>query len=181
MKKWAFLGGFLVLAALLGWGMYQVKLDPGFAKKIPSPLIGKPAPEFELPELNRPDSKVTPEQLEGQVWMLNAFASWCSACVSEHKVVSYFARTSGVPVIGLNFKDEPVDARNWLRQLGNPYIAVAADTKGAAGIDWGVVAVPESFIVDKHGVIRHKIAGPISAEILRDELIPLIETLNKES
>ncbi len=181
MKKWTFLGGFLLMAALLAWGMYQVKLDPGFAKKIPSPLIGKPAPAFELPELLSPDKTITPAQLQGQVWMLNAFASWCSACVSEHRVVSRFAQRSDVPVIGLNFKDEPVDARNWLSRLGNPYTAVAADTSGAAGIDWGVVAVPETFVVDKQGVIRHKHAGPITAEVLSDELIPLIEALKKES
>ena len=181
MKKWAFLGGFLVIAALLAWGMYQVKLDPGFSKKIPSPLIGKPAPAFELPQLDDPQEKVRPDQFKGQVWLLNAFASWCAACVTEHEVITRFARRSGVPVVGLNFKDEPADARNWLRRLGNPYSAIAADTSGSAGIDWGVVAVPETFVVDKQGVIRHKHAGPITAEVLREELVPLIENLSQES
>ncbi len=166
---------FLVIVLFLAKGL---KIDP---KKVPSPLIGKPAPHFELPTLYDPAEKITPEKLRGKVWLLNVFASWCVSCRAEHQVVSRFVQMGLAPVYGLNYKDEAEDAKAWLRELGNPYEAVIVDRDGSAGIDWGVYGVPETFIIDKKGIIRDKVIGPVTDEIVKERLVPLITKLNGES
>ncbi len=165
---------FLVIVLFLARGL---KIDP---KKVPSPLIGKPAPHFELPALYDPAEKITPEKLRGKVWLLNVFASWCVSCRAEHQVMKGFVRMGLAPVYGLNYKDEAKDAKAWLQALGNPYKAVIVDRQGNAGIDWGVYGVPETFIIDKKGIIRDKIIGPVTDEIVKDRLVPLITKLNGE-
>ncbi|MGV6858696.1 MAG: DsbE family thiol:disulfide interchange protein [bacterium] len=168
------LGGFLLLVVLLAVGL---RLNP---RDVPSPFIGKPAPAFDLPRLYQPDMKISAADMKGKVWILNVFASWCVSCRAEHAVVSAYARSSHLPVIGLNYKDEPADAKAWLAQLGNPYTAVAVDREGKTGIDWGVYGVPESFVVDKKGIIRHKFTGPIDAAAVEQVLKPLVTKLNQE-
>ncbi len=165
---------FLLLVILLGIGL---RLDP---KVVPSPFIGKPAPTFELPRLFVPDETVSTADMHGQVWLLNVFASWCVSCRAEHAVVSRYVATDGVSVIGLNYKDEPSDAKAWLSQFGNPYAAVAVDYEGKVGIDWGVYGVPETFVVDKEGIIRHKFTGPIDQQIVDQVLRPLVVGLEAE-
>ncbi len=165
---------FLVIVGFLAKGL---KIDP---KKVPSPLIGKPAPHFELPTLYDPAEKISPEKLRGKVWLLNVFASWCVSCRAEHRVVGRFVQMGLAPVYGLNYKDVEADAKAWLGQLGNPYEAVIVDREGNTGIDWGVYGVPETFIIDKKGIIRDKIIGPVTDEIVRDRLVPLIRKLNEE-
>ncbi len=169
------LGIFLLLVVLLAVGL---RLDP---REVPSPFIGKPAPAFELPRLYQPDQTISAKDMQGQVWILNVFASWCVSCRAEHEVVSAYAKSNKVPVIGLNYKDEPADAKAWLAQLGNPYTAVAVDYEGKTGIDWGVYGVPESFVVDKKGIIRHKFTGPINDEAVEQILKPLVAKLNAEA
>ncbi|HID45227.1 MAG TPA: DsbE family thiol:disulfide interchange protein [Chromatiaceae bacterium] len=168
------LGIFIVIVGFLFVGL---GMDP---KIVPSPFIGKPAPEFNLPKLYKPDERVATADMKGQVWLLNVWASWCVSCRAEHQVVTRFAKTGLVPIYGLNYKDEPEDAKGWLRALGNPYVASLVDYDGNAGIDWGVYGVPETFVMDKNGIVRDKVIGPVTEEIVQDRLIPLIEKLQAE-
>lgn len=173
MKRYLIpLGIFVVLALFLGVGL---KLNP---REVPSPLIGKPAPAFSLPTLADPAVSVTAEQMKGKVWVLNVFASWCVPCLAEHPHVTQLARMPGVNVVGLNYKDKPEDAKRWLARHGDPYQAIAADATGRVGIDYGVYGVPETFIIDRSGVIRHKQIGPITAQSLNDDILPLLKTLD---
>lgn len=163
---------FLALAGLLYKGL---SLDP---KKVPSPLIGKPAPAFTLPLLETPEKQLTENDLSNQVSLLNVWATWCGACRQEHPVVMQLAKT-GVPIYGLNYKDKRPDARRWLQRFGNPYRANAFDEDGRVGIDWGVYGAPETFIIDKQGMIRHKHIGPLTTEVVEREILPLIRQLQE--
>ena len=165
------LGIFGILVALLAIGL---TMDP---KKVPSPLIGKPAPEFTLPMLHNQARKFSPEDLRGEVWVLNVWASWCVSCRAEHKVITQLAETGLVKIVGLDYKDDPSDGRRWLDQFGNPYYLSAVDLDGRVGIDWGVYGVPETFSIDKQGQIRHKHIGPVDEQALQEEIVPLIKTL----
>jgi cytochrome c biogenesis protein CcmG/thiol:disulfide interchange protein DsbE len=142
-----------------------------------SPLIGKPAPAFSLPKMGEPGAVIARNDLLGKVWVLNVWASWCTPCREEHPLVVDFARRSGAAVYGLNYKDQPSAAQGWLRQLGNPYVATLVDADGKAGIDWGVYGVPETFVIDKGGVIRYKHIGPLTEEAIRTKLEPLLKEL----
>lgn len=175
MSKWLPLLAFLILVIFLGIGL---SLNP---REVPSPLIGKPAPAFSLPRLQEPGQAFAPEQMKGKVWLLNVWASWCVSCRAEHAVLNEFARTGLVAIVGLNYKDQPDNALQWLGQLGNPYQLSVSDLEGKAGLDWGVYGVPETFVIDKKGIVRHKHIGPVEAESLQQKLIPLIEELNKEA
>jgi cytochrome c biogenesis protein CcmG/thiol:disulfide interchange protein DsbE len=175
MKKFLIPIGFLVLAVLLAVGL---TMNP---KDIPSPFIDKPAPAFTLPRLHQPEQTISAADMQGQVWLLNVWASWCVSCRAEHQVVTRFAATGVVPIVGLNYKDEPADARAWLGQLGNPYLASAMDRSGDVGIDWGVYGVPETFVIDKHGIVRYKHIGPITDQSVAEILLPLIRKLKAES
>ncbi|MEN8261162.1 MAG: DsbE family thiol:disulfide interchange protein [Pseudomonadota bacterium] len=162
---------FVVLAVFLGLGL---KLNP---REIPSPLIGKPAPDFRLPRLHDAGQSFSPEDFKGKVWLLNVWASWCASCRTEHPVLNAWAGAGEVEIVGLNYKDDSESARQWLAQLGNPYMLSVMDRDGRAGIDWGVYGVPETFVIDKHGIIRHKHTGPISAEDIQTGLRPLVRRL----
>lgn len=142
---------------------------------VPSPLIGKPAPEFELPLLFK-EGSFSNKDLKGQVTLVNVWASWCFACRQEHEVVKNLAR-KGVRIIGLNYKDEPSDAKNWLSKLGNPYQVVAVDYDGRISIDWGVYGAPETFLIDPDGIIRHKVIGPLSDKDNFEALMAVMQTL----
>ena len=162
---------FLVLLGFLAVGL---RLNP---REVPSPLIGKPAPAFSLARLDDPGATVSAQSLRGQVWVLNVWASWCASCQIEHPVLLQFARASKVPLIGLNYKDERSAGMAWLRRHGNPYQASAYDRDGRAGIDYGVYGVPETFVIDRQGVIRFKHAGPLTDQIVREKLLPLLAAL----
>ena len=162
---------FILMVGLLAYGL---GLDP---KKVPSPLIDKPAPAFSLASLHAPQQQISNKDLLGEVWVLNVWASWCVACRAEHEFVTRLARMELVKVIGLNYKDRSVDAKGWLQQWGDPYSASLMDTDGRIGIDWGVYGVPETFIVDKRGFIKHKIIGPINQGTLDSEIVPLLREL----
>lgn len=173
MKRYLIpLGIFVVLALFLGVGL---KLNP---RDVPSPLIDKPAPSFSLPTLADPAVTFTAEQMKGKVWVLNVFASWCVPCLAEHPYVTQLARMPGVNVVGLNYKDKPEDAKRWLARHGDPYQTIAADANGRVGIDFGVYGVPETFVIDRNGVIRHKQIGPITPQALNDEILPLLKKLD---
>ena len=165
---------FIVLAGFLAVGL---KLDP---REVPSPLIGKPAPAFAMTRLDDAAKTVRREDLLGQVWVLNVWASWCAACRDEHPHLMAYAKTKQVPLIGLNYKDTRPAGLTWLARFGNPYDASLFDADGRVGIDFGVYGVPETFIIDKQGVIRFKQIGPVTPEVLQSRIVPLIKTL-KES
>ena len=148
-------------------------------REIPSPLINKPAPAFSLPLLDDPQQKLSAQDLRGKVWILNVWASWCVACRIEHPLLVEFAKTASVPIYGLNYKDKRDDAQRWLVNFGNPYTRSLSDTEGLVGIDFGVYGVPETFIIDKEGVIRMKQIGPVTPEVLRDDFLPLLAKLGK--
>jgi cytochrome c biogenesis protein CcmG/thiol:disulfide interchange protein DsbE len=162
---------FLVLAVFLGVGLTR---DP---RKLPSTFIDKPAPQFTLKQVSAPEKTFSPQDMKGQVWMLNVWASWCTACRVEHPLLVEIGRSGIVPLVGLDYKDKPEDALKFLQQQGNPYALSALDLDGRVGIDFGVYGVPETFIIDKQGVIRHKQVGPITPEALEKEILPLIAKL----
>ncbi len=172
--RWLPLGIFLLLAVFLGIGL---TLNPN---EVPSPLIGKPAPAFELPRLDNEQQIFSSSELHGKVWLLNVWASWCVSCREEHPVIAQLASTRLAEVIGLNYKDDSADARRWLARFGDPYLASAVDREGRVGIDWGVYAVPETFIIDKQGIVRYKHTGPVTVALLNEKLIPLLKQLQEE-
>jgi cytochrome c biogenesis protein CcmG/thiol:disulfide interchange protein DsbE len=164
---------FLVIAVFLGVGLTR---DP---RKLPSTMIDKPAPQFTLKQVSEPAKTFSPADMKGQVWMLNVWASWCTACRVEHPLLVEISNSKIVPLIGLDYKDKPEDAVKFLAQQGNPYNLSALDLEGRVGIDYGVYGVPETFIIDKNGRIRHKHVGPITPESLQKEILPIIAELKK--
>ena len=164
---------FFIMAVFLGIGL---TMDP---REIPSPLIGKPVPEFTLPPVKGRTQGLASADLRGQVSIVNVFASWCVACREEHPVLLELSRQGIVPIHGLNYKDKPDDAQAWLDQLGDPYTRTGADISGRVAIDWGVYGVPETFVIDREGRIAYKHIGPVTPEALRDKLMPVITRLQK--
>jgi len=187
------LGAFAALVVLLGIGL---NLDP---RDVPSPLIGKPAPAFNLTVLATPEKTLGPKDMQGKVWLLNVWSTWCVSCRQEHPVLVEFSKRANVPLIGLNYKEVRGDgdfdmskikadeektlalqrAAKWLSQHGNPYTQTLMDLDGRVGIDYGVYGVPETYVIDKAGIIRMKHTGPISPEALEQKILPLLAELNK--
>ncbi len=163
---------FIVLLIFLAIGL---GLKP---REVPSPLINKPAPAFSLPVLGEPDKMLAPKDLLGKVWVLNVWASWCVACRVEHPLWVDFAKTGAVPIYGLNYKDKRDDAIRWLNNFGNPYQQSLVDAEGLVGIDFGVYGVPETFVIDKTGVIRLKHIGPVTVDVLQNTILPLVRKLS---
>ena len=167
------LGIFLLLVVFLAIGL---RLDP---REVPSPFVGKPAPQFSAPVLGQSAALRKRDELLGKVWILNVWASWCAPCREEHPLLVAYAREPGAPtLIGLNYKDKPEAATQWLAQLGNPYAETLVDADGRIGIDYGVYGVPETFVIDKGGVVRLKHVGPLTPDVLRDKIVPLVRKLN---
>lgn len=165
---------FVVMAVFLALGL---NLNP---RDIPSPLINQPAPDFSLPVLGQPGRTLKKQDLMGSVWILNVWASWCGSCRLEHPIFNQLANKKLVTLIGLNYKDEADAAKQWLGQLGNPYDVSIMDQEGRTGIDYGVYGVPETFVVDKKGIVRHKHTGPVEVDDMQNILIPLIQQLKAE-
>ena len=163
---------FVVLVAFLWVGLGR---DP---REVPSPLIGKPAPSFALPQIHG-DKLLSTAELRGKVWLLNVWASWCVSCRVEHPLLLQLAQANIVPVYGLDYKDKPDDARAWLAQNGDPYTTSIVDEDGRVGIDYGVYGVPETFVIDRSGIVRYKQIGPLSVEALQEKILPLVRELQK--
>lgn len=170
MRFWPFVA-FVVLAIFLYIGL---GLNP---HEVPSPLINKPAPAFNLPQLYDPAKRFSSQDMKGQVWMLNVWASWCVSCREEHPVLMALARKNIVPIYGLDYKDKNEDGEAWLRNGGDPYTLISTDADGRVGIDYGVYGVPETYVIDKQGVIRYKQIGAITHENLQTKILPLIAEL----
>ena len=166
---------FLGFLALMFHGVQRS--DRADRESLPSPLIGKPTPQFTLPLLHEPGRMVSWKDLRGAPYVLNVWGSWCPECRVEHPVLTRFALTKRVRVIGYNLKDEPADALRWLEQFGNPYMLVLADIEGRAAIDWGIYGAPETFLVDADGIVRWKHVGAVDDAIIEDELLPVLERL----
>lgn len=172
MKRWLPLIVFLAIGVLLAVGVVLSGRENREA--LPSPLINKPAPEFALPVLHEPGRIVTARELRGQPYLLNVWGSWCPECQTEHPVITRFAETKRVRVIGYNWKDERADALAWLEKFNNPYWLVLVDQEGRTAIDFGIYGAPETFLVDGKGVIRWKHVGALTDAIVRDELLPAL-------
>ena len=173
MKKYLIpLAIFAALGLLLAYGL---NLDP---RRIPSPLIGKPVPEFDLPTVADPARRVSRDSLLGRVYLLNVWASWCVACREEHPFLVELAGRKAVPIIGLDYKDKRQDALQWLSGMGDPYETSISDNDGRVGINLGVYGVPETFVVDKKGIIRYKQIGPLTPEAWDKKIAPLIKQLS---
>ena len=171
---------FVAIAAFLAKGL---SLDP---TQLPSPLIDKPAPEFTVARLGREpgdpsDGDFVSQDMLGQVWVLNVWASWCGPCIAEHPYLVSLAQQRPIPVVGLNYKDEPGDAQQWLARYGDPFAHVLDDRDGDVGLDWGVYGVPETFVIDQSGRVRYKHVGPVDEVGLTQKLIPIIDQLQKET
>ena len=167
------LGAFILLVGFLAAGL---SLNP---REVPSPLVGRPAPAFELPVLHQPDKRFVPGEMRGKVWLLNVWASWCVSCREEHPVLVELAKRGVMPILGLNYKDKGEDARRWLAQLGDPYQLTVVDVDGRVGIDYGVYGVPETYLIDAEGVIRYKQIGPLTMAIVEQKVLPLAKALQK--
>lgn len=179
MKKLIYLLPLVIFVILIGFFIVGLERDP---RLIPSPLIGKPAPAFELSPLsqvNTTSEKLTQEDLKGEVTLLNFWATWCPTCRGEHDVLMEIARESNVKIFGVDYKDNQDDAMQWLEKLGNPYRAVAFDPEGKTGIDWGVYGTPETFVMDAEGIIRYKHVGAVSWEVWTKILEPLVKQLQQ--
>jgi cytochrome c biogenesis protein CcmG/thiol:disulfide interchange protein DsbE len=175
-KAWRY---FLPLAIFFGLLIFLYKglsLNP---REVPSALLDKPAPLFNLPLLHEPEKSLAVADMKGQVWLLNVWGSWCISCQYEHPVLNNLAKQQVVPIIGFNWKDDPAAAKAWLGKYGDPYAKSVMDREGRAAIDLGVYGAPETYVIDKTGVIRHKHTGPISPDDLKNKIVPLIEQLKK--
>ena len=187
------LAGFVVLVALLAVGL---GLNP---RDVPSPLVGKPAPSFSLARVDSPQQRFSPRDMLGKVWLLNVWSTWCVSCRQEHPVLVQMAKSGSVTLVGLNYKevrgDGAIDAdklspaaetrlaleraNGWLKQHGNPYALSVLDLDGRVGIDYGVYGVPETYVIDKLGIIRMKHTGPISPDVFSTRILPLVAELSK--
>ena len=169
------LGIFIVLVVFLGIGLNR---NP---REVPSPLIDKPAPAFQVPQLHEPAKTISQKDMLGKVWLFNVWASWCVSCRQEHPVLVELSKKNVVPIVGLNYKDGREDGMKWLQDWGNPYVLSAFDQDGRVGIDYGVYGVPETFVVDKSGTIRYKHIGPLTQDAVEKKLLPLVQVLNAKS
>ena len=162
---------FMIVAAFLFVGL---GLNP---RELPSPLIDKPAPEFTLPQLYAPDKQLSLQDMKGKVWLLNVWASWCTACEQEHPLFMDLSRRNIGPIYGMDYKDKPEDGKAWLRRHGNPYTLIVSDAEGRVGIDYGVYGVPETFLIDKQGIIRYKHIGVVKKSDLDEKILPMVKEL----
>lgn len=166
-----------VFAAMILLLAVGLRLDP---RRVPSPLIGKPAPHFVLPRLRHPGERFSDSEMLGKVWLLNIWASWCVSCREEHPLLVEYADDHGLPIYGLDYEDKRADALAWLRDFGDPYRLVAVDANGRVGINFGLYGVPETYLIDKRGVIRYKQIGPLTREVLNRKVLPMMRKLERE-
>ena len=175
--SWRFalpLAGFVGVVVFLYTGL---GLNP---RLVPSPLVGKPTPEFSLPRLHRPEDRLARTDLIGRVSLVNFWATWCVGCRDEHALLVRIAREARVPIYGLNYKDQYREALAWLERYGDPYAASGYDADGRVGIDFGVYGLPETFVIDPTGNIAHKHIGVLTPQVWETEILPLIERLERE-
>ncbi len=172
MKRWLPLFFFVVLVGFFAKGLF---LNP---REVPSPFIGNPAPTFSLPVVGNATQDFSPASMKGQVWLLNVWAPWCVSCLQEHKLLMALAQSrTAPPIVGLNWKDKNRDAEALLARTGNPYVAVPDDLSGRVGIDWGVTGTPETYVIDRAGIVRLKHVGPIDLDVWQTKFVPKLKEL----
>jgi cytochrome c biogenesis protein CcmG/thiol:disulfide interchange protein DsbE len=176
IKAWKWTLPLAIFAVVVAFLYVGLSRDP---REVPSPLIGKPAPQFSLAQLHEPAKTLGSADMKGRVWLLNVWASWCVSCRVEHPLLLELGKAKIVPIVGLNYKDKTPEGKAWLAEHGDPYTVSIVDADGRVGIDWGVYGVPETFVVDKQGVIRYKQIGPVTAEALERKILPLIRELER--
>ncbi len=162
---------FLILSVFLYKGLGRD------TREVPSPLVGRAAPAFVLPLLHEPGKVFSPKEMQGRVWLLNVWASWCGACKDEHPVLMALSQQNVVPIVGLDYKDKAIDGEMTLKKAGDPYSLVIADADGKVGFDYGVYGVPETYVIDKAGIIAYKLIGAVTAQNLREKILPLVAEL----
>ncbi len=172
-----FLWPLIIFLVLVGFLFVGLSLKP---REVPSPLIDKVAPAFTLPQLHAPTKQFSSEDMKGQVWLLNVWASWCVSCRQEHPILMDLSKQNIVPILGLDYKDKSADGMAWLREHGNPYWLSIVDKEGRVGIDYGVYGVPETYVIDKQGVIRYKQIGPVTVASLQEQILPLVAELQRK-
>jgi len=172
-----FIWPFVIFVVLAGFLFVGLGLNP---REVPSPLIDKPAPAFTLPQLHEPSKQFSVQDMKGQVWLLNVWASWCVSCRQEHPVLMDLASKNIVPIYGLDYKDKREDGLAWLRNGGDPYVLSIADKEGRVGIEYGVYGVPETYVIDKQGIIRYKQIGPVTVKSLQEKILPLVAELQRK-
>jgi cytochrome c biogenesis protein CcmG/thiol:disulfide interchange protein DsbE len=165
-----------IFVAIIGFLYVGLSRDP---REVPSPLVGKPAPAFTLRDLKQPDRSLSTADMRGKVWLLNVWASWCVSCRVEHPLLVQLAKAAVVPIVGLNYKDKDDLGLAWLAERGDPYAVSVVDADGRVGIDWGVYGVPETFVIDRAGIIRYKQIGPVTVEALQQKILPLVRELER--
>ncbi len=175
MKR--FLLPLAIFVVMVGFLAVGLTLNP---REVPSPLVGKAAPDFSLPQLHESDQVFSPKEMAGKVWLLNFWASWCSGCKDEHPVLMQMAKSGEAPIYGVDYKDTRDEALGWLRQWGNPYQLVAVDAAGRVGINYGVYGVPETYVIDKAGKIRYKQIGPVDQTVWENTILPLVRELQNQ-
>ena len=162
-----------LLLALFAWGMFKS------SDELPSALIANPVPEFSLPPVQGRSEGLSTADLQGQVSLVNVFASWCVPCRAEHPLIMELSRTGEVPIYGINYKDPPDQAEAWLAELGDPYAQIGADFDGRVGIDWGVYGIPETYVIAADGTIAHRHVGPVTQSDIEETIMPLVRTLQQ--
>ncbi|WP_020167250.1 MULTISPECIES: DsbE family thiol:disulfide interchange protein [Methylotenera] len=178
MKRLLILGPLILFVVLVGFLAVGLQHDPS---DVPSPLVGKPAPQFSLPRLDDAQQSFSPKEMLDQVWLFNVWASWCAACREEHPLLLELAKTRAVPLYGINYKDTQDAAQKWLKNGGgDPYTLSVMDETGRVGIDYGVYGVPETYLIDKKGIIRYKQTGAITSKLLTEKILPLVKRLQAE-
>jgi len=175
MKR--FLLPLAIFVVMVGFLAVGLTLNP---REVPSPLVGKAAPDFSLPQLHESDKVFSPKEMAGKVWLLNFWASWCSGCKDEHPVLMQMAKSGEAPIYGVDYKDTKDEALSWLQRWGNPYQLVAVDDVGRIGINYGVYGVPETYVIDKAGRIRYKQIGPVDLEVWEKKILPLVRELQNQ-
>lgn len=166
----------ILFVVLVGFLLVGLRRDP---HEVPSPLINKSAPDFQLPQLQQATATFSAKEMRGKVWLLNFWGTWCVACREEHPLLVQFAKTGAVPIYGVDYKDERAAALRWLDEFGNPYTLTAFDVDGRVSIDYGVYGAPESYLIDRNGVIRFKQIGPITEAVWQNKILPLAKQLNQ--
>ena len=175
MNRWLFLP-LVLFIALVAFLLVGLRRDP---HEVPSPLVNKPAPAFQLPQLLEPSKTFSAQEMKGKVWLLNVWASWCEPCREEHPWLVEFSKTGAVPIYGFNWKDERGAALRLLQEEGNPYVLSVSDVDGRVAIDYGVYGAPESYLIDRNGIIRFKQIGPINQDVWQKQILPLAKQLNQ--
>jgi len=168
---WRYTIPVVILAVLALFFVRGLNLNPGY---VPSPFIGKPAPEFSLPSLTDPTAVVSSDVFEGQLSLFNVWATWCVGCRQEHAFLNELAGSIDIPIYGLNWNDDRATALSWLATLGDPYVATGYDGDGNVAIDWGVYGAPETFLIDSDGIVLHKHIAPLTPDVWRRDFLPII-------